>query len=123
MEISLLSLRALRLSRVHRGHENCNPRRFSRSTCPGRGLCNRGDGRPRGDQFTITACTHEGWNGSRPRMPRGVAMADGQGEAAHSEEATPLDNPAVKARRVDLDDCAELLKRHKLRSPRALASE
>lgn len=69
-----------------------------------------------GDQFSVVACTHEGWETVRAlACSEGWQWQTGKAKLPTAKQLfAPLDNPAVKARRVDLDDCAELLKRHKI---------
>lgn len=67
-----------------------------------------------GAVLAITACTHEGWETVRALACReGWQWQLGEAQLPTAEELfASLDNPALKVRRVDLDDCAELLKRH-----------
>lgn len=69
-----------------------------------------------GDLFTVVSCTHDGWETVRAIACReGWQWQSGKPQLPTAEELfAPLDNPAVKVRRVDLDDCAELLKRHEI---------
>lgn len=73
-----------------------------------------------GDLFTVVSCTHDGWETVRALACReGWQWQSGKPQLPTAEELfSPLDNPNSWVRRVDLDDCRELLKRHQL----ALAS-